>query len=534
MPPASRALPMSFLLALAAAAPAARASVSAPSDELAAKVAAFEKAFHSAPKRRRSAEERTEALALLAGLDAPPVAQALVRAYEEIEAEVVAAQERKQEVDERIASIVRGQEFAPTRTLPAATRQAFQQLKAEALALDAGIVELLGVEAALLQAVERLQGDESMGWLVTNVTGSTKLPLSLKVSAARTAGDRGEAMAGPLMKALARATSAEELAVLLEGIARCRLAAQPCAPIVLAALAHEDAAVREKAALALAGIAAPEAIEPLVARLEIEAGATRRRIGIALEILTRQNLGDSAHAWREWLAREGAEYVAGRRPLGGGTSTLAAALTAPPSGAKSVYYYGIPQEGRSIVYVIDCSGSMVVSAKRPEYAGGSPVDAGPESRMEATKDALIEVLGKLTRDQRFDVVAFNDLPYVFSPRLLAGTPGEVRKAQEWVRGLAGASSTNIHDALDEAFRLAGRGLRDKHYRSAVDTIFLLTDGTPTNVDGSLDSTDRVLQAVRRWNPARHVVIHTIGIGREINVPFLQQLARENGGRFVQQ
>jgi Mg-chelatase subunit ChlD len=301
------------------------------------------------------------------------------------------------------------------------------------------------------------------------------------------------------------------------------------------ALQHEDAAVREQAAWALAHLGAAEGIEPLVARMAQEGGRTQRRFGIALEILTGVQLGDSARAWQEWLEREGADFVAGRKPLGKGRSALADALGGGGDPRKQdVYYYGIPQEGHSIVYVIDCSGSMQVSIKAPKHDANGPVDAGPDSRMEATKDALIEVLGKLTKEDKFNVVCFNDVVLPYLKSMTVATPKEIAKAQEWVRALHPASTTNIHDAMQEAFRLAGMGAQDKYYKSAVDTIFLLTDGSPTRADNQPDSTERILEACRRWNPVKHVVIHTIGIGKELNAPFLQQIAKENGGRFVQQ
>ena len=84
-----------------------------------------------------------------------------------------------------------------------------------------------------------------------------------------------------------------------------------------------------------------------------------------------------------------------------------------------------------------------------------------------------------------------------------------------------------------AFGFAGRGAIDKHYESAIDTIFLLTDGTPTNPDGTVASRDRILEATRRWNPNGAITIHTIGVGKGIDVNFLTKLATQNGGRFVQ-
>ena len=506
-----------------------------PVDAVADAIAKFEKGFRSTEKRRKDAELRRAALAELGSFDCAAVAQALVESYSDVDEEVEASQLRKDEVDERIESMIRGQEFKDRKFADPAQKQSYEQLCTEARLLGDEITALHELQKALTARAEELESDGAIAWLVANVIGGKRLPLSLKLAVARTAGTRGDRMAPPLVQALAKATSAEELAVVLAAIAGCGREAEEAAPAAIRALKHEDPAVREQAAWALAHLTAPEAIEPLIARLEQESGRTQRRIGVALEILTGQQHGESPRAWRDWFTREGADYAAGKVPLSKGRSKLADALTAPADPKKGVYYYGIPQEGKSIVYVIDCSGSMRVSIKGGGGRGaGPPEDAGPDSRMEATKDALIEVLGKLTKDDRFNVVCFNDVVVPYLTTMVAGTGKEIQKAQAWVRALQPASTTNIHDAMQEAFKLAGRGAADKYYKSNVDTIFLLTDGSPTRPDNQPDSTERILDSVRRWNPTKHVVIHTIGIGKDLNVTFLQQIARENGGRFVQQ
>lgn len=531
---ASFAAPLRLLAALLLlVAPSARGAPHPAGDATSEQIAAFEKAFKQSAKSPKEADPRGEAIALLGDGDGPLLAKALVDGYADVADELLALQARKEEVDARIETMVKGQEFAK-RTLDTGVKATYDALCRETGALGDAIAALHGLQKRLLERAERLDSDAAVGWLVANVIGAKKLPLSLKLFVARAAGGRGEPFAVPLMKALARATAAEELAVVLEGLASCGRAAQECAPTVLKALQHDDAAVREQAAWALAHFAAPEAIEPLIARLEQESGRTQRRMGVALEILTGVQLGDSPRAWRDWLAKEGADYVAGKHPLSKGRSKLADALTAPADPKKGVYYYGIPQEGKSIVYVIDCSGSMMASIKNPPTDNGPPVDAGPDSRMEATKEALIEVLGKLGKDDKFAIVCFNDVVVPYAKAMTPATPAEIKKAQAWVRALAPLQTTNIHDALEQAFALAGRGAQDKYYKSVVDTIFLLTDGSPTKPDNTPDSTERILESVRRWNPTKHVVIHTIGIGKGLNVPFLQQIAKENGGRFVQQ
>ncbi len=505
-------------------------------DELAERILEFEKAFHSTPKEPRTPEQRNAAVERLVGLDAPAVAAAVTQGWELCADDLARILAERQQIGTRMAGLIEGQEFGE-RTLPWERMDEFNALKARSRTLAQEEEGLHEVEVALGRVIEHMQSEASLEWLVDNVLGAKRPALSLRLSVATKAGRLGAKFAARLAKALARAKEPEEVVVMLAGLSACDRAAQSYAPTVIGLLAHADANVREQAAAALARLASTAGIEPLVVRLERETGHTRRRMAIALEILTGRNLGDSAGAWKAWFTKEGARYVAGEVELGTGHSRLAAAQSVPEAMRDESRYapsfYGIPQDGHAVVYVIDCSGSMVLSTSAPRYADGQPVDAGRGSRIEATKAALIEVLGKLGKGDRFDIVCFNDVVRAYSPKMLAAAPDEVRRAQDWVASLGASNSTNIHDALQEAFRLAGRGAHDRYYESAVDTIFLLTDGTPTTNDGQLDSTDRILAAARVWNPQRHVVIHTIGIGRELNASFLHQIAEEHGGRCVQ-
>lgn len=505
-------------------------------DDLVERIAEFERAFRSTPKEPRTPQQQKEAVEQLAGLDAPSVAAALTRGWEQCADDLARLVAERQRSGARIVALIEGQEFGE-RTLPSERMDEFNALKTRSRTLAQEEEGLREVEAALGRGLQDMRDEASLEWLADNVLGAKKLPLSLRLLAAQSAGPLGPKLAPRFTKALADEQQPEEVVVLLAAVNACGRAAQACAPAVIRLLAHADANVREQAAAALARIASPVGIEALVLRLAHETGHTRRRMAIALEVLTARNLGESAGAWKAWFTKEGAPYVAGEVELGVGRSNLAAtlsvaeALRVDPRYAQS--FFGIPQDGHSVVYVIDCSGSMVLSLSAPAYVDGKELDAGRESRIAATKATLIEVLGKLEKRDRFNLICFNDVVRAYSPKMLDAATDEVRRAQTWVAGLGASNATNLHDALQEAFRLAGRGAFDRYYESAIDTIFLLTDGTPTTNDGQPDSSERILAAARAWNPQRHVVIHTIGIGKGWNTGFLQQLADEHGGRFVQ-
>jgi hypothetical protein len=140
------------------------------------------------------------------------------------------------------------------------------------------------------------------------------------------------------------------------------------------------------------------------------------------------------------------------------------------------------------------------------------------------------------------------------------TPKNVARARKWVEQLPLRLQTNVHDALELAFVLAGRGARDRYYPSAVDTIFFLSDGAPTRPGADngrrmqADDPRQILSAVRRWNALGRVVVHTIALGLRPERPrrgrgrdggggrgagrpgprqFMRELAEQNHGKFVE-
>ena len=503
-------------------------------EEAPQRVAAFRKAYFGDEKKTPTLEERRRALEFLKGLDAPIVANALLDACSACEEARAARVEEQNRAKDELAKISADQALG-ARQFPQPIHTRMKELRTRIGELEVEVAAIAGLQREIVAPILAQKNEESFRWLLTNALGPKRLPLQLKLSIARASAGRGTGTSvavAQMTKQLAKAKDGEEVYVLVDGLAACGAQARAAAPTVAARLAEKEPTLREHAASALVALAAPEGIEPLIVALEAESDAhTRRRLAVALEVLTHQQFGETAALWRKWWNSEGKQAVANGAIVGGGASDLAKALTA--GGARN--YYGIPVDGKSTVYVIDCSGSMVASATAPKFdEKRNPIDAGKESRMEATKAALIAVLGKLGPKDKFNVVSFNDLVHPYATGLVAATPIEVSSAQDWVRQLAPMNSTNIYEAMEQAFRFAGRGSFDKYYPSGVDTIFLLTDGAPTTPDGQADSTDRVLEGIRTWNATGRVIVHTIGIGKEISDTFLKKIAAENHGTFVQQ
>ncbi|MBL8897997.1 MAG: HEAT repeat domain-containing protein [Planctomycetes bacterium] len=494
----------------------------------------FEKLFQPSPKGAPSLEDRRAAIAAIASYDSKAAAQTLVEAYQVVTEEIeTALSQRAQDEAEfkklEIELDLANQQPPFKKGMPPKYPR-YLELQSQLAKIPTAPLELEGLREALRERLSALRAPAALDWLLAKVIGDEDQPFTLKLSIARAALKIGPPLVPAMLAALQKAKRPEEILVLIDSLGNIGKPAQAATPAIVKLLDHGDSGVRERAAWALSQIAAPEGIGPLVARLEKEEDRTQRKLCIALEVLTRQRLGQSASAWKRWWSVEGTKYASGAVELGGGESSSTSARS------TSGYYHGIPQEGGALVYVIDCSGSMIISFKDPQYDEiGQPVPPKDprESRIEACKAELSKAIGELAEGTKFNIVAFNYTVWRYQEQMSVASAPSVKAAQEWIAKLDAKTVTNIHDALGMAFGCGGRGVRDRYYTAEIDTIFLLTDGSPTKPDSSPDSTEKILQAAREWNPFRRVTIHCIGIGSGLNAPFLQQLATEHGGKFVQ-
>ena len=493
---------------------------SLPAQDEARVLSAFKKAF-AAPKAKKAGKplaEKQAALQATDGLDSGNVAAALVAGWQGLAIELGALDAQRAEYRDEMASLIKGQEAVERRTLPQAKFNRLNQLKPMIAKLRDQCDGLRELQLKLGDRIASLRRRDSALYLLKKVTGSKKAALPLRLAAGRAIGGASSEVIEELATAITRARKSPEQIVLLDAMALAGEAAQVHATPVIKLLSNKEDAVAERAALALAKIAVPEAVEPMITLLSRSTGQMRLRVAAALEVLTGEQHGDNLGAWNAWWKIEGVGFRSSGRELGKG-------IPSHREKTNDNYYFGIPQaDSKSILYVIDCSGSMRAPVK---MKGGT----GDTTRMEACKTELIRGLGKLQPKQSFAIIWYNDLPHFWQEKMLPASKSNIAQAQEFVRGLTHASSTNIHDSLELGFGLAGRGSYDKYYGTELDTVFLLTDGSPTKPDGSLDSTEKILVAVRSWNPLRRITIHAIAVGENLNEGFLRQLASENGGQF---
>lgn len=283
----------------------------------------------------------------------------------------------------------------------------------------------------------------------------------------------------------------------------------------LAAVADPAWVVRAAAIDVLRTLHEPAAVPVLVALLaEDGLGRLREDACRALRSLTGETHGPYHQPWADWWDGARATFEPPRRPA------PLAALVAPPTG---VTFYGISTFSERVILVVDVSGSMAEAGKAPgRPAGERKIDAA-RREVSAALDGLDE------RRARFAVVLFDRGVRRFGAGLTKADAASRAAARAWVAAHEPAGETNLHDALREAFRLAGNLDGPLPPAGGADTVFLLTDGKPTA--GGVVATERIVDAVVRWNRAARVTLHCVGVGAH-DAGLLQALSSLTGGQYV--
>jgi hypothetical protein len=283
--------------------------------------------------------------------------------------------------------------------------------------------------------------------------------------------------------------------------------------------------LRVQAARTLAAIGDRASVPLLIDRLEEEDDRRRHAVVDALEHLTKQSFGMLVGSWRAWWKGEGEAFIRDGPPK------QPAKKPAPAGGAPATTsaYFGIPQDGRAVLYLVDFSQSM-----RARMSGKQ----GPTRWQECLRE-LGQALDGLGPDRTFNVVVFAQRVLSFQTRQVAADPRNVEAAKEWLAELRLELGTAIFEGFEVAFHLGGARIEDRYFEPEIDTIFFLSDGMPTIRRPeaprklSQDKPALTLALIRRRDPFRSVVVHAVQLGKSGGAGFLRELAKQGGGRFVQ-
>ncbi len=154
---------------------------------------------------------------------------------------------------------------------------------------------------------------------------------------------------------------------------------------------------------------------------------------------------------------------------------------------------------RDLTFVIDVSGSM------------------SGEKIEQARAAGKQFLRSLSAIDRFRLIDFSSDVRTFRDDFASATRENIRSAERYLDALEAQGSTNISGALDEALSIAPQSGR-------IPIILFLTDGQPTV--GERDAGAIASSVAKRRGSRR---LFTFGVGADLNVPLIEQLALEGRG-----
>lgn len=405
-----------------------------------------------------------------------------------------------------------------------------------------------GVRLGLLEAM-RKGGYDGLGEVVAEaLTDKSWAVRRLAVLALAAGGDKTMA---PSISGLSEDPEPAVRCAVIDGLAHLKVKETLAA--AHGRLADEAWQVRTSAVKALGTVRDVSSIPLLIERLEAEEGRLISDIGASLDNLTGKTYGTRLKLWKsfwnsysdryeiptdEELAKLRATQAKNRKKYGieGGTS-----------------FHGVETPSRSMLFVIDVSGSMEDLVVEKERFDGA--NYASWARMDIVKTELLSTIESLEPHVRFGIIAFatdmkrwkktlvpanvinkeSALDFVKRLEPLGGnSKADLAAAGLGVAADLSSGKTNTFGALSLALGLEdkskGRGRAKKEdYLGEVDTIFFLSDGRPTH--GTFIEPKEVGDRITEANVIRKVVIHTIAIGN-FEKTFMKSLAEDNGGVFV--
>jgi len=304
-----------------------------------------------------------------------------------------------------------------------------------------------------------------------------------------------------------------------------------CVPVMAKNLNHPNWQVRVAAAQDLKKVGNWEAIDGLVARLQMEAGRVSEEILAALRWISGEDLGPKADNWKKWWEREGGR-VKERRGLDEKPKKddKANDRYAHPEAPK---YYGVELFSNRVGFVLDTSRStnrffdpdestQKLLHKKYEHA----------TIFEIAAEEVAASVEALDPRSHVNLVAFGSEVRRWQKSMVPADSSNKQSARNFVHSYSADGETNFYDALRAALEADDEALASADLRDTLDTMVFLTDGTPTK--GEITDPDMLVEWYAELNRYARVRTHMYAFGQlEVNVTMLTKLAEQSGGKFTQ-
>jgi hypothetical protein len=154
------------------------------------------------------------------------------------------------------------------------------------------------------------------------------------------------------------------------------------------------------------------------------------------------------------------------------------------------------------------------------------------SKLAVAKWQLHRAIHDLPDKARFNILVYSESYRAWGTGMQEAGGRTKAAAHRFVDELSPNGTTNICDPLEAALAVAGVApfAEPGKDEQAVDTIFLLSDGDPNR--GRVSGLDDLLAAFTTHNLESWITVHAVGIGEAAGSSFLENLAAQNGGRYV--
>jgi Ca-activated chloride channel family protein len=171
---------------------------------------------------------------------------------------------------------------------------------------------------------------------------------------------------------------------------------------------------------------------------------------------------------------------------------------------------------KDVVFTFDTSGSM------------------SGEKIEQARKALLNLLGNLNPNDRFNIVTFSSDVNPFRDSLVEANTRNVEAARQFAQGIKAVGGTNIDEALKTSLRMLRNTSIDARMQSRPQQLVFMTDGQPTVGETNIED---ILKNARQANEPSEVHakgsvtarVFSFGVGYDVNTKLLDQLAEDNKG-----
>jgi len=422
----------------------------------------------------------------------------------------------------------------------------YQEADKQSKAVEAKILNCEAAKVVIVKALGKFKGDASVKNLIHEVTAGADW--QRRAAAAEAMGQVGHKdVPAALLEALKKDKEPAVAVAILDAFRELKLSTPEILAAIAAQLQSDYWQLKVAATHALKAAGALGGIEPLVDAIGKADGRLRVEFNDALVALAGVDKHGDAAAWKAW-------FDANKEAISKGTYSAKSTEPGTPAGRAmtTTTFYGIPVESRSVIFVLDRSGSMMDPSDWEEAKDlGTPT--GPGSDIQKKGDRKIDIarwqlkksIAQLPENAEFNVIFFSHDVVSLSDKMLKMSASSRKQAFDWIDKLEPYGGTNPFDAIERALSYTAGGINgEKLQKSGVDTICLMTDGMPTA--GAVAKPDEICARIRALNKTRKVKIHTVGLftvskgadaakdlkEKEDGIKFLKQLSEENGGKFT--